>query len=56
VTTEFEKLGRAQATALAHPGLPIIVIPHPLGIRTRMQLREIAEAYIDDIARAIGAK
>jgi len=44
-------LGRAQAKALGHPTLPIAVVPHPFGIRSRVEIREIAERCVDEIAR-----
>jgi hypothetical protein len=30
-TDEFVSLGRTEARALGMPGLPLVVIPHPLG-------------------------
>ena len=51
VTTAFTTLAHAQASALGNPGLPIAVIPHPLGVRTRGQLREIAEQHIEEIVK-----
>lgn len=50
----FETLGRAQARALGDPQLPIVVIPHPFGSRTRGEVREIAERCAIEIARLIG--
>ena len=50
-STAFNTLGRAQAKALGHPSLPIAVIPHPFGIRTRSEVRSIAETCVDEIAR-----
>jgi len=41
-STAFATLGRAQARALGHPDLPIAVIAHPFGIRTRDEVRQIA--------------
>jgi hypothetical protein len=49
-------LGRAQLKALGRPDLPIAVIPHPFGLRTRDEVRELAEKCVEDIARlALGA-
>ncbi len=50
-STAFTTLGRAQAKALGHPALPIAVIPHPFGIRSRAEIRTIAEQCVDEIAR-----
>jgi hypothetical protein len=50
-STAFTGLGRAQAKALGFAGLPIAVIPHPFGIRTREQVRELAAECVDEVAR-----
>lgn len=51
---EFVALGRAQARALGYPDLPIAVVPHPFGIRTRDEVRQIAEQCVAEVARLIG--
>ena len=48
-TTAFIKLARAQATAFGQPNLPIAVIPHPLGSRSRAEIRELAEKHVAGI-------
>jgi len=50
-STAFETLGRAQAKALGCPDLPLAIIPHPFGLRTREQVRRIASQCAEDIAR-----
>jgi len=35
--------------------LPIAVIPHPFGARSRDEIRAIADKCVDDVARAAGA-
>ena len=50
-STAFETLGRAQAKALGCSDLPLAIIPHPFGLRTREEVRQIAERCIEDIAR-----
>jgi hypothetical protein len=55
-STTFAGLGHAQARALGHPELPIAIIPHPFGTRTRSEIRELASACADDIARLLCAK
>jgi hypothetical protein len=56
-STSFTGLGHAQARALGHPDLPIAVIPHPFGLRTREEVRSIAEQCVAEIVRlAMGAK
>jgi hypothetical protein len=47
-------LGRAQASALGNPELPIAVIAHPFGVRTRDEVRAIAEQCADDLAKLAG--
>ena len=49
-------LGRAQLKSLGCPDLPIAVIPHPFGLRTRDEVRQLAAKCVEDIARlALGA-
>jgi len=48
-STAFVTLGRAQARALGRANLPIAVIPHPFGIRTRDEVRDIAAACVDEV-------
>jgi hypothetical protein len=50
-STSFITLGRTQLKALGAPDTPIAVIPHPFGLRSREDVRAIAEACVDEIAR-----
>jgi hypothetical protein len=50
-STAFVGLGRAQAKALGFPALPIAVVPHPFGMRSRDEIRAVAERCVDEIAR-----
>ena len=50
-STAFETLGRTQAKALGHPDLPLAIIAHPFGIRTRDEVRALAERCVEDIVR-----
>ncbi len=52
-STAFRTLGAGQARALGHPELPIVLIPHPFGGRTRDEVRRIAEQCADDIAKVL---
>ena len=52
-STAFTTLGRAQAKALGHPGLPIAVIPHPFGARSREEVRALAEQCVADIVKLV---
>jgi hypothetical protein len=54
-SSAFVNLGRAQAKALGAPELPIAVVPHPFGLRTRDEIRAIAAVCADDIARLTAA-
>jgi hypothetical protein len=57
-STAFLTLGKAQARALGDAALPIAVIPHPFGIRTREEVHAIAVKCVDDVVRLVtgGAK
>lgn len=48
-STAFTTLGRAQASALGYPDLPIAIVPHPFGLCTRDGIRQLAEQCIDDV-------
>lgn len=49
----FVTLGRAQAAALGGAGLPIAVVPHPFGSRSREEIRTIAAACAADIVQLV---
>ena len=49
-STAFQGLGRAQAKALGYADLPIAVIAHPFGIRTRDEVRALAAECVGNIA------
>ena len=57
-STAFLTLGKAQARALGQANLPIAVIPHPFGLRTRDEVRDIASKCVDELAEIVtgGAK
>jgi hypothetical protein len=48
-STAFVTLGKAQARALGDAALPIAVIPHPFGLRTREEVRDIAAKCVDEV-------
>ena len=48
-STAFVSLGRAQARALGDASLPIAVIPHPFGLRSRDEVRDIASKCVDEV-------
>jgi hypothetical protein len=52
-STAFLTLGKAQARALGDANLPIAVIPHPFGLRSRDEVREIAAKCVDDVVALV---
>ena len=56
-STAFVTLGRSQLKALGGADLPIAVMPHPFGVRTRAEVRALAENLVAEIARlAVGGE
>jgi len=49
-STVFVAMGRAQASKLGLPGLPIVAIAHPFGLRARTEVTEMASGCARDIA------
>ncbi len=45
-TTAFQVLARTQASALGQPGLPVAIIPHSLGPRSRAELRDMVAEHL----------
>lgn len=52
-STAFVTLGRAQARALGDADLPIAVVPHPFGLRTRDEVREIAANCVGEVVQLV---
>ncbi len=52
-STAFEGLGRAQAKALGFAELPIAVIPHPFGIRSRDEIHQLAAQCVTEVAKLL---
>jgi hypothetical protein len=52
-STAFVTLGRAQARALGDAALPIAVVPHPFGLRTRDEIRDIAAKCTDELVTLV---
>ncbi len=50
-SSAFLTLGRAQARALGHAELPIAVIAHPFGVRTRDEVRSLADSCVGDVVK-----
>jgi predicted dienelactone hydrolase len=56
VSNAFVSLGKAQARSLGHANLPLAVIPHPFGSRTREEVRALAQQCVAEIARLAAAQ
>jgi hypothetical protein len=50
----FVAMGRAQAAKLGVAALPIVVVPHPFGLRTREEITVIAAECVSEIAKLSG--
>jgi len=48
-SSAFVALGRAQSSAMGVKGLPIVVVPHPFGSRTREEIQEIAKSCAEQM-------
>lgn len=55
-STAFAGMGRAQAAKLGFARLPIAVVPHPFGLRTRAEVHKMAEDCVKDIATLAGGE
>ncbi|MBM3342155.1 MAG: hypothetical protein FJY56_08590 [Betaproteobacteria bacterium] len=53
MSQSFVNLGRAQQKALGSPDLPMAIVPHPFGTRSREELKLIAAKCADDIAKLL---
>ena len=52
-TTAFQVLARTQAKALGQPDLPVAIVPHPLGPRSRKELQDIVDRQLDDMVKLV---
>jgi len=52
-STAFVTLGKAQARALGEASLPIAVIPHPFGVRTCDEVKDIAATCVDELVELV---
>jgi hypothetical protein len=52
-TREFVMLGQSEAIALGLPGLPIVVVPHPIGDSPEADVRRKARDVADEIVRVL---
>jgi hypothetical protein len=50
---EFGPLGRAEATVLGAPGLPLVAIPHPLADNDAPLVEAKARAVADEVVAAL---
>jgi hypothetical protein len=49
VSTVFLDLAQAEAEAFGYPGLPMLVFPHPLAVRSSKELHQFAEQKVKDL-------
>jgi len=49
-STVFVAMGHAQASKLGLPGMPIVAVAHPFGLRSRNEVKEMAQGATRDIA------
>ena len=52
-TTAFQVLARTQAKALGRPELPVAIIPHPLGPRSRQELQDLVDKQLEDMVNMV---
>lgn len=52
-TSEFVFLGQAEAEALGMPGLPILVVPHPIGGINPEGVKARADAIVEEVVAAL---
>jgi hypothetical protein len=55
LSTAFEKLGRAQAAALGFANLPLLILPHPFGSRSRDEVRALAATCAEQLMTLIAS-
>ena len=55
-STAFETLGHAQARALGESGLPLLLVPHPFGIRSRDEIRGMAKTCAEGLVALTARK
>lgn len=55
-SSEFAALGANERGALGMPGLPIVVVPHPVGGIPPEAARALAEGTIEEVHRALTAE
>jgi hypothetical protein len=48
-------LARTQAKALGRPELPVAIIPHPLGPRSRQELQDLVDRQLEDMVNMVCA-
>ncbi|MBI2917978.1 MAG: hypothetical protein HYY01_08280 [Chloroflexi bacterium] len=52
-TEEFGALARDEAAGLGYPGLPIVLIPHPLGDRPKEWTKDTAHKAVEEIVHVL---
>lgn len=49
VTDEFTKLAQSETRSLGMSGLPLVVVPHPMGGIEKAEVRDRARAVVDEV-------
>ncbi len=52
-SSEFSALGANERVALGMPGLPIVVVPHPVGGIPPERARALGDAALDEVRRVL---
>jgi len=52
-TTAFEPLAKAQLKAMGMPGLPYVVVPHPVGGRKPEWARDLGDSIADRVVEVL---
>ena len=52
-SSEFSALGANERTALGMPGLPIVVVPHPVGGIPPEEARALGNGAVDEVRRIL---
>ncbi len=48
-TDEFHALGKSEAEILGLPGLPLVILPHPMAKRSEAEVAEIAAQVLEEV-------
>ena len=52
-STAFVGLARMEAEAMGYPELPMLIVPHPFGSRTRQEIEAFAREKVGDVEKVL---